>query len=212
MAQPKRKRSKEDTEKLLAEQITFMLRSAELYDSGELAEGKRLATSIRILVHDTKNSKSLLGQLGLKKISFWSIRNFRPEILGFTYSGLTLLQKDSINAPWRYVPAFDGIRMSIRKKLFPDWWNETVVIDNKKRAFCRRKIVLSVANTDGGAHVDPDIDEAFWDFSREDSLGTIIVNDEAVKCENPELACIRQITYELLKTLKEKRPDYFPRR
>lgn len=183
--------------------------SAAQYDSGKTAEGRRLATAIRILLHDTRNSKSLLSQLGLKDIGYWSIKGFKPEILGFTYSGLTLLQKDTKDSPWHYVPAFDRIRGTPKRLRFSDWWNETVIVDNKRRTFTRRQIVLNVVDTDGGAHIDPLLEEAYWDFSREDSLGTIIINDERVPCENPELACIRQITHEIFKTLIAKRPEYF---
>ena len=205
----RKKRTKEDLEQQLKDQIRLMILSAEHYDSGETVEGRRLATSIRVLLHDTRNSKSLLGQMGLKSIKYWSIKGHKPEILLSTYSGLTLLQKDSTDSPWRYVPAFNLIRGEPKKLQFSEWWNEIVVIDNKRRTFTRKEIVMNVANTDGGAHIDPSLDEAYWDFSREDSLGTIIINGERVPCENPELACVRQITHEIFKTLIEKRSKYF---
>src|SRR5271166_5839662 len=54
-------------------QQRFLENSANLFDEGCFVEGLRLATSIRILLHDTCTSKSLLGQLGLiDKIHFLS--------------------------------------------------------------------------------------------------------------------------------------------
>ena len=50
----------------LREGVHFLRVSAAAFDQGFEAEAKRLATTIRVLVHDTKNQKSLLHQLNLK--------------------------------------------------------------------------------------------------------------------------------------------------
>jgi hypothetical protein len=50
----------------LHEQMTFLRGSAESYDAGDFSEAKRLATTLRLLLHDTKKSRSLLTHLGLK--------------------------------------------------------------------------------------------------------------------------------------------------
>src|SRR5689334_21606817 len=49
----------------LAEQVAFLRQSAAQYDEGVDAEAKRLAVSVRTMCHDTRNSQSLLHQLGL---------------------------------------------------------------------------------------------------------------------------------------------------
>lgn len=49
----------------LYEQMGFLRRSAEHYDAGDFSESKRLATTLRLLLHDTQKSSSLLMQLGL---------------------------------------------------------------------------------------------------------------------------------------------------
>lgn len=41
-------------------------RSSESFDNGDYVEGKRLALTLRILVHDTRSSTSLLQSLGIK--------------------------------------------------------------------------------------------------------------------------------------------------
>ena len=77
--------------------------------------------------------------------------------------------------------------------------------------FNRRELIQNVANTDGGAHVDPELDEGYMRFSRENSLGWVVGEDnieEALK-GRPELACMRQIAHEVLISLKEKAPEYF---
>lgn len=56
----------------LREQIQFLLLSTESYDKGITAEAKRLATVIRVLVHTTPKSTSLLNLLNKEKIKFYT--------------------------------------------------------------------------------------------------------------------------------------------
>lgn len=61
-----RPRDKAELLARLNEQLGFMDDSAQLFDDGKEAEYARLAVIVRVLVHDTKSSKSLLAQLGVK--------------------------------------------------------------------------------------------------------------------------------------------------
>lgn len=54
----------EELQAHLAEQLGFLERSADAFDNGYEDEAKRMATAIRVLVHDTNQSISLLKQLG----------------------------------------------------------------------------------------------------------------------------------------------------
>ena len=79
------------------------------------------------------------------------------------------------------------------------------------KTFCRRDLILNVADTDGGAHVDPYLDEAYMGLSRKNSLGWIFFNgniEEAFR-GRPELACMRQIAEEVLITLRENTQEPF---
>jgi hypothetical protein len=53
-------------EALLAEQYDYLVASAVRFDEGYHHEWKRLAVALRVLVHDTAKSASLLSQLGIK--------------------------------------------------------------------------------------------------------------------------------------------------
>ena len=71
----------------LKEQINFLINSSKSFDKGNEAEAKRLANHLRILLHDTKNSTSLLEQLGKKNKmryydSAWKFdpKNFRHHV------------------------------------------------------------------------------------------------------------------------------------
>lgn len=70
------KRTKDQLEALLNEQIEHLKFSADEFDNGRDAEASRLALSLRVLLHDTKSSHSLLGQLNMLDrsvfpVTFW---------------------------------------------------------------------------------------------------------------------------------------------
>src|SRR5690606_13004531 len=63
---PKVRQTKAELIAHLDDTVGFLGASSEAFDAGKTGEAKRLAVSIRVLVHDTANSKSLLGLLGWK--------------------------------------------------------------------------------------------------------------------------------------------------
>jgi hypothetical protein len=138
----------------LEEHIGFLKTSADLYDGGTLAEAKRLAVSIRVLVHDTQASKSLLAQLGMKGRHFIDTASDRPRSVVTSYAGLVGMLLTA--GPAEFVPHLDAV--SSRSIPFEQWWAAPVIIDFKQREIGRKRLILAVANQDGGAHVDPDLD------------------------------------------------------
>src|ERR1700730_8897144 len=85
-----------DLERHLREQHQFLLRSAAAFDQGFEAEAKRLATVIRVLLHDTASSRSLLSQLHVKKTLKYvdTALEFNPNNLLPT-GGLTMMRLQS---------------------------------------------------------------------------------------------------------------------
>lgn len=61
-------RDRSSLESQLARQMRWIETSCGSFDGGDHDEAGRLATSLRVLPHDTQNSKSLLGLLGLKDV------------------------------------------------------------------------------------------------------------------------------------------------
>ena len=59
------KQTKKDLKSHLKEQIQFLLRSTQSFDDGFVSEAKRIAVIIRVLLHDTNRSISLLKLFGL---------------------------------------------------------------------------------------------------------------------------------------------------
>jgi len=186
------------------EQLDFLRNSARRYDEGVVAEAKRLATQIRVLVHDSDRScKSLLGQMGLKEqLRFLDTAQPYDSSNPTSHCGLTEMPLGGGHET-KSLPFLDDPPLAPRRVPFADWWHGVVVVDQRKRQFSRRDLVLAVAEQDGGAHVDPGLEPDYAHLTRHDSLG-IAWSDatdiwRAVK--GVVHASIRQITHELLRTL-----------
>jgi len=198
----------------LQEQITFMKQSAISYDNGFEGEGKRLAVVIRVLVHDTSQSTSLLTVLGRKSqmLFYDSASKYNPRNLA-TSNCLTMIKVSSNGA--EYVAPLDDLspaRDKNKRRSFDNWWKRLIIYrDNKNNTFTRSNLVLAVTNKEGGAHVDPKLDQAYANLSRFNSLGwkRFVHGEEKDFNNTPILPSIRQIAHEVLKTLEDEFPDLF---
>jgi hypothetical protein len=209
--------SKSELQSHLREQLGFIIKSCREYDGGDFTEAKRIATSIRVLLHDTKHSKSLFSQLGLKAIGFLNTAvpiadGEKHAILGLLQTRITV--NDNLTLSGRHHPLLsfrpEGWPPA-KKRLFPDWWNQIVLTDTESRGFSRRSLVMAVANTDGGAHVDPELDAGYAALSRSNSIGYAIgVNDVIDPIDKSELASIRQIAHEIIVSVSDRHPELFP--
>jgi hypothetical protein len=206
---PKVKRPKEDLERQLREQAAFLRRSAAAYDQGFEGEAKRLATVIRVLLHDTSQSKSLLSQLRLKELMLYEdtsleIRadNLLPTI-GLAVMEITRDEMGTTTA--RYVAPLGELNIDRRHdpKSFSRWWETPVSKDKAGNRFSRKKLVLTASNQEGGAHIDPELDAAYDALSRQNSMGWIVKSPtgEGPPLNDVALASIRQIAFEVDRTL-----------
>ena len=192
----------------LKDQINFINKSSREFDNGDISEAKRIATHIRVLVHDTKNSASILKILGEKEIILYldsSLPN-RPNNL-ISYTGLVYLNMVNDNKGFsaKYRPLLNsrpGNWLS-----FDHWWNGIIITDQAGNSFSRKNLILHVADTDGGAHVDSKLCSDYFALSRGNSVGFSIVEksgNEVVQ-DNPiksiEFASVRQIAFELVESL-----------
>jgi hypothetical protein len=109
-----------------------------------------------------------------------------------------------------YAPLQDGSpSRPCKYAKFPDWWNQIVIVDSKKSKFNRRDLVLALANKDGGAHVDPELDQAYADLTRNNSIGWVFSDG---KEERPmgdvELFSVRQIAFEIIESAERLMKKY----
>ena len=210
------------------QQVVLLLSSARRFDAGEPLEFLSMATRLRVLLHRTRTSHAVLGQLGLldQPIFVASGADLVPEdylpkhALTFTVLGGA--------GQGRFFPRFNDIaetfpfaKLPLRAQIhrlthkieirdggrgrgFDDWWAQPIIRDAERRLFTREFVVTKTANQDGGAHVDPSLDEALHVLTRANSMG-MFSGDDAF--ESPVPGTVRQIAWEVHSMLYEHAPD-----
>jgi len=214
------KRDRNSLLSLFDEQLQFLGASADAYDSGLEAEAKRLAVTIRILVHDTSQSHGLLSQLGIKDRLRWmdTATPINPANLLPT-NGLAIVQVTAgggQGASARYLPPLEKfpVGRANRPVDFERWWETPVTKDGNGNLFSRRDFVMTVANKEGGAHVDPKLNSAYRQITEDNSLGIVSFETSPETEErleraaegNAALASVRQIAWEVVSTLRQQTP------
>jgi hypothetical protein len=210
-----------DLREKLSEQLGFLRASMAGYDAGSIAEAKRLATSIRVLVHDAqapapsgkskrKLSISLLTLLGIKNYPWLD-----TSIGRHSFHNTGFMHLVAVSAQGRYVPFLDRPDVPDRFISFPRWWRGVVLFDGRDDLeLTREKAVLGAANQDGGAHVDPELNETYARFLNDNPFSLYRGHGDGAfrfggRPPPPEdgltgaiHASIRQIAHEVLRTLE----------
>lgn len=202
-------RSGSDVRAALREQVTLLIAYCENFDRGQQAFCKPMAASVRILLHQTGKSQSLLGQLKLRSGRFFSVA---PPISPTNLlSECNLIGMHLTNQHATYTPRLLTNLDSRNRKPFPEWWVGAVAKAQDKRTMSRMDIVGAVADMDGGAHVDPGFTPLYHSFRNGEFLGWrfTIDDQEGSWISSPQYACIRTIAHELLLTLQKYAPWSF---
>jgi hypothetical protein len=184
----------------LKKQIGFLERSCQSYDQEFHDEAIRIATVIRVLIHNTKSSTSLLKHLNSTTIKLLSTcpDTTTPKTLMFYGMGVSRITG---NGETSYFPSLGG---SPTKDSIPvsKWWDQTIFILNTNTRLRRRDIVLAAANKDGGAHVDKKLSPDYEKLSSDGSVGTFIYSkngkESKIEIKNAHLSALRQMAYEIL--------------
>lgn len=197
-------RSIQDSIESLKSELAFLKQCCSLYDKGDGNIAKKIALSLRILLHDNprNNCKSILSQVGIKdKTRFldsahpYNAKNLLPS------SCLTLMQISSSTND-RVKPLLGYLNKKVYKD-FQSWWQQ-IVLDDKAHKFSREEIIRLVADKDGGAHIDSELPEHYYNLTRNNSMNWLINVDGVEKpLINFCFASIRQIGYEIDETLNE---------
>ena len=194
----------------LSRQIALLKRHVQAFEEEPLV-ALDIATRIRVLCHDTKRQKSLLSSLGqLDRAefphthSYTSSGNEKAPFCGLVFVNLALTGAG-------FIPKFDGHPDGVQflPLHFDEWWNSTILRDYCGRALTRRDLILEVTDTDGGAHVDPSLNEAYHFISRQHSLSWKFQRNEGEPepVRGVELASIFQIGFEFIRAFD---PEYSP--
>jgi hypothetical protein len=154
-------RPKEKVLAMLREQMDFLRTSVRAFYEGQFAESVRIATAIRVLVHETEKCKPLLKQARTNGLDLPILEHVGQhmgehpddeEIFNFAVSvrmgpGATV------------APAVDLASTHHTLSSVGPWWNRTVFSFRsqlgRQLVYSRKKVVLTLADKEGGAHVDP---------------------------------------------------------
>jgi hypothetical protein len=180
--------------------MRFLRASAAAFDAGDESEAKRLAQTLRNLLHDAK-SKSLLTLLGVKhKLQYIDSADKPPadppgpgvaRLIGFA-SSLAPIEIGPHGT--KFVAPLDT--QPATAEVFSKWWTAAIARDHHRHVFSRKRVVLTVANQDGGAHIDLDLPADYAAMTRGDSFGRV-----GGVYLNPAPAIVRQIAYEVEATI-----------
>jgi hypothetical protein len=158
----------------LEEQRHLLRKSVKEMMAGDLIEAIRVATSLRVLVHESASSKPLLKQLNSDYLDLPILdeiprkdQNTAPGVHGVVVLSVPVGLRISpegvfLNSdldPLLYAPSRLGV-----------WWNRPSLILPGLGGFSRRDLVLGLANKEGGAHVDPDIGHRYQQLLDNKSL------------------------------------------
>jgi hypothetical protein len=194
-------RTPDELNSLLEEQLDFLKLSCASFDNGFEGEIKRLAVSVRVLVHDTNSSTSLLTLANRKSIDFVDSADPYDDENLLSHSSLVQIHMMPQGAKPK---AHLDDALQPRSIPFDAWWNGIVLVDSNKNEFSRKDITLHLANKEGGAHVDHEIDEKYHNLRNKNSLGwvTVLGDGRHIAGEDHVPATMRQIAHELIKSLQ----------
>ena len=214
-------RTEEEVEKIAQEIRDYLIRLCEDYDNGNTFAIVLVAVLLRTLLKTKRHKKeelstiSVFEQLGLHTMPFvdtsapkgsFSFWHFGDNICNHTflmqnvYGGL--LSKHVTNGErglnLDFLPLLGANRNS--KTLPFEEWYQGVVFESKEYPFTREDCVESVADKDGGAHLDRNIPMDYYTFRQPTALQVLIDGQLAVFNQNPVYVSVRQIAWEVLES------------
>lgn len=190
-----------DLEEHFKDQLDFLDRTCNHFDAGNENEYRRLALTIRLLLHTNRHSTSLVEQVGLENTLFLSFAmrsNPRNSATEFPLAMVRMTDHDAT-----LLPLLDNGPMGSNLLDLKAWWEEPIFRDDQHEIFSRRDFVLFVSDQDGGAHVDPALDKKYYRLKEENSIGLIYSGPNGEKpLKRLESAYLRHIAFEVLQSLK----------
>ncbi len=143
----------------LEEQRHLISKSINEFASGDLAEGVRLATATRVLIHETSASKPLLAQLTPNYLQL-EILDSNPEHQDENHppgvrKAVVMVVPISIQISDEGVFLNPKLGTGARSiSILGRWWNRPALVLPGLGGFSRKEIILGLSNKEGGAHVD----------------------------------------------------------
>jgi len=140
----------------LRQQYDFLKSDLAQYEDGKPHFGKKIASTLRTIFHNTRDSTAILPGLSNRHgINLHFRDRANPFVddeetscyVGFMF-GYRIIEKDHFQAPF------------FVKCDFNTYWNSPVFKEGRV-IYTRRQVILFAANRYGGSHVDPEIPAKF---------------------------------------------------
>lgn len=207
----------------LEQQVSLLVDSCHSYDNGKFIHSKLLSNIIRTIVKDVDKptprtrTKSLLFHLNCKQtMKFYNTgyEAIDPQIninlVGIAHipNNLPTIKRQSDNI---YLPLLDNSQqIDVRWLKFDDWWNSKIIVYKSKSldiTITRKSIVMTMAEQDGGTHVDSkeDVEMDYLALATATkSLFHTVRGGRETPIINLHYALVRQIAHELIISLRKE--------
>jgi len=162
-----------------------------------------IATQLRTLLFDSKNTKSVLSQLGIKdKLFFMPICGDGQVDFASNMIPSYLLVDCQLSNNKLCVSSHKNDNYSHKLNVFFDnWWHE-IVIDTKGPnpvRLNREQVVRTLCDKEGGAHLDPEFTDEYYEVNYNFGYKLVKDNGEIIELSNNVFAeTTISIAYELL--------------
>jgi hypothetical protein len=209
----KRARSINELRQQLQEQLHLLQGYCTQFDAGDWLAAKPMSTTLRVLLHHPDKPRpgqgSLLAQLGLRG-GFWfdstrivGMNTKAPKGGEMSWPQILMMQIGQEGTGFK--PKLLAREINIRRSSFMEWWSSSLATHPKYGAISRKKIVAGMADQDGGAHVDGNIDIGYDAFSN-GAYFNITIGDNKELARGATHACIRTIAHECFLTINRYEP------
>lgn len=187
------------------------------YDQGFAHSSLSISNAIRALIHQTQKSDSLVNQLCVAEnrefrlFSMVSTMPIRHHTGGMVLFDQCLFRLAVTTSGARCIPIFGS--MGERNIPFEEWWNEAVIRDvssgyDSSIWYTRKELIITHANKEGGAHFDANKSK-LEHLGSPNALGWDMLGANEMLHYDQKNATIRQIGYEVLRSLYNHYPKYF---
>ena len=200
----------------LIEQTSLLIDACHSYDNGKFHQAKTMSSIIRTLVKDPDNpgpnnkTISLLKSLSAKESMKFFNTGYEAAnpLINISLIGIATVPTlpplinglESI-----YLPLLNDSELIDCKWLnFDQWWKSKVIVyksENLDIVFTRKKIVLTMAEQDGGAHIDnfKNINKNYRNLiTGATHLFTSNLDGSETGIKHIQYALVRQISHELI--------------
>ncbi len=189
----------EELKEHLKQQLGYLERSAKQFDAGHRDEAARIAVALRVLLHDTPQSTSLLTLMGVKNsvqlASKTSDDTFifqkYPDMKGFQKTSLISISLAGCSPDLSSASRFTDVQT---------WWEECIIAQPGYSNVSRRNVVLWVANKDGGAHVATTVPSLYQWLKDDGTLGSLEIGGNLEEIADAPGTLLRTMASEILES------------